>query len=117
MKTNLKQYRKAMRLTQAELAELVGATNRQIGTWERGEAEMDLVFACRLANVFDCSLDEFVGNPVRGERSYDAEQALLLSYFSLLNDEGRQRLLEYAQMMVKSGMFVKSEDNQVPRSA
>ena len=61
MKTNLKVLRKAKKLTQNELAEAIGATVRQVGSWERDEAEMSLEQACAIADVIGCTLDELAG--------------------------------------------------------
>ena len=58
MKLNLKALRKQKGMTQGKLAEMVGATTRQIGAWERGENELTLDYASAIADVLDCSIDD-----------------------------------------------------------
>lgn len=47
----------------------------------------------------------------------DPRQAELNDCFDELNDKGRTRLVEEATMMAKSGMFAKSENHRVSKSA
>ena len=100
MKTNLKAFRKARKLTQGELAELIGATVRQVGSWERGEAEMSLEDACDLADVFDCSLDELVGREVPTAPSYpDPLRNQLNGYYECMNDTGKKLAVDSIKAM------------------
>lgn len=118
MQTKLKAFRKALGLTQDEVGKAVGASLRQIGSWERDEAEMDLATACKLADFFDCSLDELAGRVSCDDKfGDDASLSLLETHYKSFSAEGRKRLLEQAIMMGKSGMFVKSKGSSIQKTA
>ena len=51
--SNLKRARKAKKLTQAEVAKMVGLTQSGYSDWERGETRIDSRSIEKLANIFD----------------------------------------------------------------
>ena len=53
--------RRASKLSQSELGDKVEVTRDTIGKYERGEGSPSLDTACKLANVFEVSLDYLVG--------------------------------------------------------
>jgi transcriptional regulator with XRE-family HTH domain len=57
---NLARIRKARRLTQLQLADLVDVQPRLISRWETGESKPQLDHLVRLAEVLEVSLDELV---------------------------------------------------------
>lgn len=56
----IKELRKSFGVTQKELAEAVGATQRNISYWEAG-IEINASFASKIANYFDVSVDYLLG--------------------------------------------------------
>ncbi|MDE7185952.1 MAG: helix-turn-helix domain-containing protein [Lachnospiraceae bacterium] len=63
----LKELRKEKALTQEQLAEILGVTNRSISRWENGVNMPDFDLVIELANYFGVSIDEFLN----GERKDD----------------------------------------------
>ncbi len=61
---NVKEYRIAASLTQAELAEKLKTTQRKVSYWESGKIEPDLDTLIAIAEFFDISIDELVGRPL-----------------------------------------------------
>jgi transcriptional regulator with XRE-family HTH domain len=57
---NLVQLRRERRLTQLQLAELLGVQPRLISRWETGETRPQFDHAVRLAEVLQVSLDQLV---------------------------------------------------------
>ena len=55
--SNLKRARKAKKLTQAEVAKMVGLTQSGYSDWERGETRIDSRSIEKLANIFDVSVE------------------------------------------------------------
>ena len=55
--TNLFQLRKALRLTQEDVAEKVGVTRQAVAKWESGDSLPDLETGLRLARALGVSLD------------------------------------------------------------
>lgn len=58
---NIKYYRKLQNLTQGELAAKLCGKKSLISNYENGYSTPDIYTLCRLAEVFDISLDELVG--------------------------------------------------------
>lgn len=61
---NLKMYRKELKLSQLELSKRVGVTQQCISEWEKGSIEPTLSYLCKLADVFEISIDELVGRDI-----------------------------------------------------
>ena len=57
---NIKFYRKQMGLTQEELAEKLCGKKSLISNYENGYSTPDIYTLCRLAEIFDVTLDELV---------------------------------------------------------
>lgn len=57
---NLTELRKSRQWTQLELAEKLNYSDKTISKWERGDGLPDLKTICRLAELFDVSVDYFV---------------------------------------------------------
>lgn len=61
MSLNLRDIRKRSGMTQERLAEVIGATRRQVGAWERGENDLPMDYAVLIADVLQCSVDDIAG--------------------------------------------------------
>ncbi|MCM1223956.1 MAG: helix-turn-helix domain-containing protein [Lachnospiraceae bacterium] len=66
----LYELRKEKNLTQSELAEKLGITNKAVSKWETGEAMPDTAQLLPLAEILDVSVDELL----HGERKIAEEQ-------------------------------------------
>lgn len=99
----------------SELADALGVSRSAVSNWMNGKNSIDIELVPSICDFFGITVDEFFG---RSEVSHLTEEdASLLNMFHSLNDRGRARLLEEAEMMTRSEMFAKSEDNQVQRTA
>ena len=58
LKTRMHEFRKAMNLQQAELAEMVGARRETIGKLENGKYSPSLKLAMDIAKVFGKQVEE-----------------------------------------------------------
>ena len=58
LKTRMHEFRKAMNLQQAELAEMVGARRETIGKLENGKYNPSLKLAMDIAKVFGKQVEE-----------------------------------------------------------
>ena len=98
METGLKKLRKASGYTQEQLAKAVGASTRQIGAWERSENELPMDYACTIADVLGCTLDDIacrvsyavVELPGSDERE-------LAEIYRSVTPEGQQQLMVFAR--------------------
>lgn len=61
--------RKNFRLTQSEVAEIIGTTQVTIGRWERGEASPSVDKLKVLAKLYRCTVDELIDDVGKAEGS------------------------------------------------
>ena len=57
---NIKFYRKQLGLTQGQLAEKLNGKKSLVSNYENGYSTPDIYTLCRLATIFDVTLDELV---------------------------------------------------------
>ncbi len=57
---NIKFYRKQMGLTQEELAQKLCGKKSLVSNYENGYSTPDIFTLCKLADIFDITLDELV---------------------------------------------------------
>ena len=58
---NLKKYREERGCSQSDIGKALGISDRTVGLWERGENMPRLDLALKLANFFEISLNDLVG--------------------------------------------------------
>lgn len=61
MKLQLKRLRKEKKLSQTQLANMIGANLRTIGAWERGETMMSIEQLCRCCEILATTPNEMTG--------------------------------------------------------
>lgn len=59
---NLKSYRKARKLSQGELADLLKISPQSISKWECGTSMPDVEKLCRLSEIFNVTIDTLIGH-------------------------------------------------------
>lgn len=59
---NFYELRKQYNLKQSDLAQSLKTTQRKISYWESGKIEPDIDTLIDIANFFDVSVDELIGN-------------------------------------------------------
>ena len=57
----IQRYRKARKMTQEELAFKLNITSQAVSKWETDSSYPNLDLLCKLAEIFNCSLDELMG--------------------------------------------------------
>ena len=57
---NIRFYRKQLHLTQGQLAEKLGGKTSLVSNYENGYSTPDIYTLCRLADIFEITLDELV---------------------------------------------------------
>lgn len=57
---NIKFYRKQLGLTQEQLAEKLNGKKSLVSNYENGYSTPDIYTLCKLAQIFDVSLDDLV---------------------------------------------------------
>ncbi len=57
---NIKFYRKQLKMTQSQLAEKLNGKKSLISNYENGYSTPNIYMLCKLAEIFEISLDELV---------------------------------------------------------
>lgn len=99
----------------SELAMHIGVSRAAVTNWTNGSNSIDMELVPGICDFFGITVDEFFGRS-EPHRITPDEERLLHTYRSL-NEKGRARLIEEAMLMAESGMFAKSEDHKVSRTA
>lgn len=100
-------YRKKAHISQTELvdrlqAEGIEVSQKSVSAWETGRNEVSariFLHICRILEIPDCLEEYFGSNPK--------------DPLSMLNDEGKQKVLSYIDMLVHPVSYVK-ETNVIP---
>lgn len=98
----LKELRKARGLTQAQVAAILSVPTKTYQNYEREVRYPDMDVMCLLADRYGVTLDYLVG---RDESPEFVDRQRLLMFFDQMDDDGQERLLELARVMVKSGEY------------
>ncbi len=74
----LKELRKEKQLTQEQLAEMLGVTNRSISRWENGVNMPDFDLVIEIANYYDVSIEEILDGERKNEMIDKKTEQMLL---------------------------------------
>lgn len=99
MKLKIKELRSEFQITQKELADKIGNTQRNVCNWENGKSEPDYDSLVKVADLFGVTLDELFGReqPSLETRGPAETDRLILRSIRMLNDEQKDTLLEFLQ--------------------
>lgn len=94
------ELRASRKMSQAELAKLIGTTQQQMARYEKGENDLKASILVKLSGVFKCSVDYILGldpdpapqAPAPHNVAAQAESDLLVA-FRDLNEEGQRAAL------------------------
>ena len=89
--------RKEKKISQSELAKMVGIHANVLGRYERGEARPFVETAVKLAQALNVSADYLRGNT---ELDIDTETLKRLEDMSKLSDDNKQRIFEVIDSMI-----------------
>lgn len=89
----LKELRKEKQLTQEQLSEILGVTNRSISRWENGVNMPDFDLVIEIANYFDISIEEFLDGE-RKDNMIDKKTEETLLKVSDYETTGKIKLLK-----------------------
>lgn len=110
--TNLRYLRKKFNMSQEALAEKLGYKSfTTIQKWESGISEPSISTVKVIADIFNVTMNQLinedVSNPAAPAALAEDEQELIFLYREL-NEEGQEKLLEYADDLVASGKYIKN---------
>lgn len=107
---NIKRIREEHGMTQAEFAEIVGATDKAVSTWENGSAIPRMGKIEKISQYFNIPKSAIIGDPIDRARNRQLERYekfdSLLTLIEKLDDVDRARLEERARMMLEDTKYV-----------
>ena len=89
----LKNLRLAQRISQKDLAEILGISQQTIASWEIGRTEPSNDNLKMIANYFNVTTDYLLGNEKESTPPITNEEKTLLADFKSLTVEGKHTLL------------------------
>lgn len=99
----LRSVRKARKITQARLAQILEANPRVYNRWERGTATPQLDTLMKIADVLNVSLDELTGRAQDSQQPavHNPKLHALLKEVDGLPDEDQQALIILMDSLIK----------------
>ncbi len=98
--------RKEKGMTQAELAELLGVTNKAVSKWETGEAMPETSLLLPLSRIFDVTVDELLN----GNRNIDNDNAKEVNH--QINKNTSKEDNEDDFEIIRRHMFTRGKDDE-----
>ena len=87
----IKQYRKKRNLTQDALAQVLSVSPQSISKWECGDGYPDITLLPAIANYFEVTVDELIGND-----EISAKEDVQKNYFNVVHKLSHDEQLELA---------------------
>ena len=118
----LKELRKEKQLTQEQLAERFGVTNRSVSRWETGSNMPDLSILVELADFYDVDIRDIIDGERKGEDMNKEEKERLLIVADYAETEKNTLLMRLriisivglVSLIAGLTMMVISRDNNLP---
>lgn len=108
MGDRIKARRKMVHLTQDEFGELLGVQKSAVAKWENGRVEnIKRSTIQRMAQILECSPSYLLGFDEDKPNTIQLTviESTMLDSFRNLNQEGQERVIEYAKLLSKAGLY------------
>ncbi len=120
---NLRYLRKQRGISQDALADKLGYKSfTTIQKWESGVSEPSVSTLKIIANIFGVSMDQMINEDLSdlsqpsSSMQLTEQEERLVGICRSLNEEGRERLVEYGDDLVASGKYIKRTSEYRPVS-
>lgn len=116
----IKHLRESHNMTQAEFASVIGVSDKAVSSWEKDASTPRMGVIERISQNFhvtksyivdDLDIASVVG-PLSGEK-----ELRLLDTFRQLNPVGQDKVLAYADDLLSSGKYIKSDSHHLENQA
>ena len=94
---NIKKYRALAKLTQEQLAETVGCSDRHIGHIEKGQSTPSVATLVSIANALNVGIDRLVYNNLDNHADYFIQE--LMAIWENFEEPNKQIVIEMAKML------------------
>ena len=96
---NLALFRKLNGLTQSELADAIGYSNKSISKWERGEGLPDIIVLLFLSEIYSVTVSELIGQTPKSKETNEKIKALEKDRRAI--EKSKKKALEKAKKQKK----------------
>lgn len=96
---NLESLRKGNKMSQEKLGKSLGLTQQMISSYEKGQSSPNVEVLCKIADLFQVSLDYLVNHPTISDKADNSENRLV-EYFSRLSQSDREKTLLIIQTLL-----------------
>ena len=106
--SRIKERREALGLTQGELGKELGVTGSAIGNYENGVSfpKADVLYG--VFEALQCDANYLFQDEIRNMNEQETLERQLLDSFQQLNEEGREKVVQYAADLVCTGKYIKT---------
>jgi transcriptional regulator with XRE-family HTH domain len=101
----IKERREQLGITQIELADRLGVTKGAVGNYETDANSPKASIMYKIFEILQCDANYLYQDEIVTQES--TKDAQLLSLFHDLNEEGQEKLIDYADDIVRSGKYKK----------
>lgn len=105
---NIRRLREDHGLTQQELGDIAGVTDKAVSSWEAGLREPRMGAIQRMADYFHVTKCSIIEDDPDSFRHVSEDEAKLLNLYHKLNKEGQEKLTDYADDLVRSEKYIKT---------
>lgn len=113
--SRMKTRREELGMTQTQLAEKIGVTKGAIGNYETDANSPKASMMYKIFEALQCD-----ANYLYQDDMFDAASVMLpederemLRLYKQLNQEGKEKLADYADDLVRSGKYIKNSSDEV----
>ena len=92
MEIRLRELREAKGLKVSQMVQRLGVQDSRYRKWESNSAQIPLEFACRCADILQCTLDELAGRRVPEKPSITPEEQRVLDVYRATDERGRNSI-------------------------
>ena len=108
--SRMKERREELGMTQIQLAEKIGVTKGAIGNYETDANSPKASIMYKIFEALQCD-----ANYLYQDEMYDVQSVMLpedelevLKLYRQLNTEGQEKLIDYADDLIRSGKYIKT---------
>lgn len=102
------QQRKAKNLTQAQLAEKLGVSNKTISKWENGKYMPDYSIIQILCKELDVTISELIDGKISNNDSPSFKEKQLLDLMRRMQELENQKEIQYGFMLIIMGVALQA---------
>ena len=113
----IKERREELGITQIQLAELIGVTKGAIGNYETDANSPKASIMYKVFEALQCDANYIFQDEMKNKNALAEADRALLRKFHLLNEEGQEKLVDYADDLVKSEKYKKLPPLQMATEA